>query len=480
MKTTSAARDNDQMIVPSKPKKVSKPPDAGPPKLPAEPRWLSIPVSLNTSQDDQALSYYLRCHVEVSDGWPAIVDRWDNHLRYAFTDQHYSQPQSVLSLAISAVSHATFGRARKSRAALAIGSTQYSRALVKINRVLSDPSQATHDDVLLAVMLLSFYENSAADKTSNVSSSDIETIASGSFAHHKGAMSMLRLRRRVGQRTSRSMELDKLVRRQLIRTWILLNRLPPPWFLDGSQFEEGVALGLDYCMVETAKLRHQISNLAASLASLLPSAHVELMARSYRILARAQTLDASLDTWANHLPVDYSYSIHNIEDDERIEVGDAIFDSTVHVYPTVGHAGLWNRYRTLRLIVYEIILRCLSMCARSSDSSMESLVQATTLKIRRVAEDLCASIPYLFGLLEVQHQPEQGLAVFAKVPACLKMAVKASTAAFLCWPLNEALLIHRIPERHRRYFRDRLLDVSEIVDDGVMARVAIEFFPIGH
>ena len=71
----------------------------------------SITPALNVPLDDQALCYYSRYYVEVPHDFPEIVD---GHLKYASADWCYSQPQSILGLAILAVSHATFGRARKS------------------------------------------------------------------------------------------------------------------------------------------------------------------------------------------------------------------------------------------------------------------------------------------------------------------------------------------------------------------------------
>ena len=195
----------------------------------AKPQSCSILRALDISLNDQALSYYSRCYVEVPYGLPEIVD---GYLEYALADWCYSQPQSILSLAICAVSHATFGRTRNSHAALAVGCTKYLNALVKTALALEDASEVTHDEVLLAVMPLSFYENSVMRKTPHVSS--LQVLASRSFAHHDGAIAVLSLRRQLNQRTKCSMELDKLVRSQLMRS-LLLRSLPlPMWLRDAS------------------------------------------------------------------------------------------------------------------------------------------------------------------------------------------------------------------------------------------------------
>lgn len=437
----------------------------------AKPQSCSILPALAISLSDHALSYYSRCYVDVPYGLPEIAD---GHLKYALADCCYSQPQSVLSLAIFAVSHATFGRARNSHAALTVGCNKYLNALVKTAVALKDASEATHDEVLLAVMLLSFYENSVMHKTSHVSS--LEVLASRSFAHHDGAMAVLNLRRQLDQRTKRSMELDKLVRRQLVRS-LLLRSLPlPMWLRDGSQYGEyGFALELDRCMVGVAKLRHQASSLSVDPVSFPISDRYDHKARLRRLVAEAEALDGVLVLWANHLPTENRYSIRTVQEDRCGETGNRIFDGTVHIYPSMGHAGMWNRYRALRLAVNDIILKTLSVLAESLHSDTESLEEAVRLRILRLADDLCASLPYTLGLIEPYHVAGHSSAVVIKVPTSLKVDVKATTASFLCWPLTMASMVSEIPERHHRYLRNRLLDVSEIVGDGVLEGIATGF-----
>ena len=484
LKTTLVTRDNHQVATPNEPKSLSRSPDdALPIEIPpAEPQNFFISPALDIPLDDQALIYYSRYYVEVPHGLPEIAD---SHLKYALADWCYSQPQSILSLAIFAVSHATFGRARKNHAALAVGCTKYSKALMKTNLALKDASEATHDEVLLAVMLLSFYENSVMDKTSYVPSRDIQVMASRSFAHHNGAMVVLNLRRQLDQCTNYSMELDKLVRRQLIRSLLLRSMPLPSWLQDGSQYGEyGFALELDRCTVGAAKLRHQASSLSADSAGLLISDRYDKMVRLRRLLAEAQTLDDVLVIWANNLPTEYWYSTRSVQDDGRVKTGNRVFDGTVHIYSTVGHAGMWNRYRAIRLTVNDIMLKTLSVLAESpgsdSEYNTESLEEAAKLRIQRLAGDLCASVPCMLGLIETHHVAGHDVTVVTKVPASLKVATKATAASFLCWPLTMATMVSGIPEQHQRYLRNCLLDVSEIVDDGVLERIAAGFSPMSR
>ncbi|KAL8720856.1 MAG: hypothetical protein Q9225_002335 [Loekoesia sp. 1 TL-2023] len=444
-------------------------------KLPTGPQRLAVSSTLASPQEDQALAYYSRHHIDVPYGWPGIADRWDDHLKYALEEWSCSRHDSVLSLAILAVSLVTLGRARQDYAALAAGSRKYSKALTKTNMALTSVREASSDDVLLAVMLLSFYENAVMDKNSYVSSEDIEAIGSQSFAHHDGAIAMLKLRRQLNQRTDRSVELDKLVRRQLMRTLLLRSMSVPSWLRDGSQFgEHGLAFDLDCYMVRTAEIRHQASNLWADYAKLAISDRYNKLPRIRRLLADTQSLDTVLTIWADRLPTGFRYSTHPVQYNEYAWTNKRIFDDTVHIYPTVGHAGAWDRYRSIRLILNDLMLKNSSLLTQSSVSDTGPLEEATRSRIHCLLNDLCASVPYVFGLIESPSVTEDDVTVVIKVPATLKESCKASTASSLCWPLYEAIMISGISERHHRYLKERILDVSEIVDDGIMGRLVLD------
>lgn len=402
-----------------------EPPDAAL-KAPASEPQSSVPPALEMPVDEQALTYYSRHYVEAPQALSGIMD---GHLQCALIHGCYSQPQSILSLAIFAVSHATYGRARRSQAALSIGYLKYSKALLKTNLALKDPTESTNDDVLLAVMLLSYYENSVMDKKSSNPSRGIQGMASRSFAHHDGATALLNVRRQLEQRNNKSIHLDMLVRRQLLRS-VLLRSMPlPSWLRDGSKYgEHGFALRFDQCAVRAAALRHQVSTISVDATSSSLNSHVEKLRG---LLAEAQDLDDDLVAWASSLPTEDHYSTHIIQSDIIPGPGSMVFEPTVHIYPTVSHAGMWNRYRAIRLAVNEVRHKTLSVL---QDFDTNNLKKAAKLRTTLLANDLCASVPFMLGLVELQHVAAQDVALI-KIPPFLKFVVKASTASFLCWPL---------------------------------------------
>ncbi|KAL2367425.1 hypothetical protein BDBG_16869 [Blastomyces gilchristii SLH14081] len=448
-----------------------------------EPRS-SVSQTLETPIAEQALNYYFRNYLEMEHLLPDIAD---SHLKYVATSRCFTEPDSILSLAIFAVSHATFGRARRSHASLAAGCKQYSKALEKTNLALQNPSHATDNDVLLAIMLLSFYENSVTDRRSSPASSHaIQAWASRSFAHHDGALAVLRLRRQTQHRTGAAHVLDKLVRRQLMRS-LLLRSLPlPSWLEDGFEYGEyGFALELDTCLVDVAKIRHRAKTLFADFANSSlyercdkeEEEEEEGEALLYSFLEEAYALDGTLVSWTEHLPLENWYTTHTVKEHGQAEIHNRVFNSTVHIYPTVGHAGMWNRYRALRLAVHDTILQALSILDGlvDSDSTTEPLVEAVKVTTEHLSDDICASVPYMLGLVEAGCAIADDV-IIADPPASTKRTVKATTAGLLCWPLATAVMVSGIPEKHELYLKSCLLEVSEIVDDGVLERLAV-FFP---
>ena len=445
----------------------------------AEPRRLAVLPALANPLENQALAYYTVHHVEVPIGWPGVGDRWDGHLKYALEEWTCSPQDSVLRPAIRAVAHATFGRARHRRDALTAGAREYSKALLKTNMALTNVGEARSDEVLLAIMLLSFYENAVMNKTSSISNADLEAIGSRSFAHHDGAIAMLRLRRQLSQRNSRSITLDQLVRRQLLRTLLLRSMPIPAWLRDGSQYGEyGVALDIDSYQVQTAKIRHQASSLWANIAKLGTAGRYDQLLRLRRILADAQTLDDALVIWANRLPPEARYSTHKVQNHECAWTMQRIPKGNVHVYLTIAQAGMWNRYRTIRIILNDIILRIVSSLTQSSPTDMGSAEEAVVTRMHCLVEGMCASVPYVFGLIKSPSGVTPDNSVFVKVPASLKETCKASTASHLCWSLNEAIMASGLSVRHQICLRNCILDVSDVVDDGIMERIAADFPPV--
>ena len=434
-----------------------------------------MPLTLGIPLKDQALTYYSHFYNTRPFQSPEMMD---SHLNHAHPSLCYVQPSSLLSLAIFSLSHAFFGRAQRSNVALNAGRRYYASALVRTNAALSHPKEACEDEVLLAAMLLSIYENSIADNTTG-DSSNIKILAPKSFAHHDGAISLLYLRQRQGQRKKEGLAIDKFVRRQLLRSLVTRSITIPIWLRDGEAYgEHGYALELDRYIVDIAKLKHQVNIVSTSLECETKAPDLNEPSKLSHLLMQAQTIGDALVAWADHLPEEGWIATHIVRDGEAGEASQRIFDRTVHIYPTLGHGGMWLRYRALRLLVLNAVLELLALSSHDVAPALiakaESLRQTTLLKIKRLADDMCFALPYMLAFIDTDNLADGGVAFIADPLNERRTALRSTTASFLCWPLTIVTMVKGIPGRHRAYLRDRLLDVSQIVSDGVLEKIARE------
>lgn len=222
-------------------------------------------------------------------------------------------------------------------------------------------------------------------------------------------------------------------------------------------------------MVVAADLRNGTRALIVdSIHMSIPETEVQ----ARQLLVQAEILDEHLAKWAYHLPSGHHYRRHTVEQNQS---NDKFFQRIIHIYPTAGHAGMWNRYRVLRLTTNDSILKCISIFCDPSESDLQFLKERALSRIAHLFDDLCASIPYVLGFVRTNSATGQDSAVTIEISKSLKDVVKATSASMLAWPLTMASFVDRIPQRYRLYFADRLRDVGEIVDDGTLGRVAAGF-----
>ena len=155
----------------------------------------------------------------------------------------------------------------------------------------------------------------------------------------------------------------------------------------------------------------RISNLRADIiAGNFPNAQ--------EIVSAASALDAELIAWLAALPPGFSYEHHTASpydfDFQQRCRGLTLYDDQYHVYPNLWVCNSWNQYRCARIIVSEIILSHIRQM--SDSSSLRSLsdefrMHCRTLRatIRRLAVDICRSVPFHLGAHLDPHVPANGV-----------------------------------------------------------------------
>lgn len=121
------------------------------------------------------------------------------------------------------------------------------------------------------------------------------------------------------------------------------------------------------------------------------------IAETSQIISEAKQIDADLVVWLQYLPPEFFYTNSFVLDRAR---RDDFFHEYFHVYPDFLVATQWNLYRTGRLIANALILRHMP-CDPYSLLTRQKLQSCQ----HQMAEDICASVPYLLDVEIIQKEP---------------------------------------------------------------------------
>ena len=125
-----------------------------------------------------------------------------------------------------------------------------------------------------------------------------------------------------------------------------------------------------------------------------------------RILADAMMLDADLSDWADRCPTRNAW--------ERITVSNRSADVLADYwdsYRDIGVAFAWNHYRTIRILVNQVICtQTRSLIDRLPNQlfrpPLEDQISESRQLITHLARDICASVPFFLGRHRLQNNSE--------------------------------------------------------------------------
>src|SRR5215469_5390983 len=103
----------------------------------------------------------------------------------------------------------------------------------------------------------------------------------------------------------------------------------------------------------------------------------------------ALEIDADLETWRAGAPPNWRYSTNNVTE---ASVG-TCFDGKRHVYPNLWVADGWNNWRSVRIVVNQIIMQN-ELRSSAPDNEQKSIAVPI---IRQFSTDLCISASSFIG-----------------------------------------------------------------------------------
>jgi hypothetical protein len=174
-----------------------------------------------------------------------------------------------------------------------------------------------------------------------------------------------------------------------------------------------------------------------------------------RIITTACAIDNDYDIWAKTCPYQMIYQTVTLK-----ERSDEVFSDHYHIYPNLWVATVWNNYRSVRLLINELILDQLCHLYLSTPESpllwndtcfYENQVLASNTILLQLCHDICASVPFYLGF-----DPDADKRMPRAIP-------KAVSGNLLLWPLYTAAVTDLVSDMMREWVAGRLRWISDII-----------------
>ena len=124
--------------------------------------------------------------------------------------------------------------------------------------------------------------------------------------------------------------------------------------------------------------------------------------KSASAVPHAIEIDEELEAWADNCTASYERRTPTSTEHSEFMFGD-YFD----VYSSVTVATVWNEYRRMRLLCHEIVLQHLPHIRKHradypdfelSDQEIETQLHISKMLLDGLSHDICASVPFYFGV----------------------------------------------------------------------------------
>ncbi|KAF9887045.1 hypothetical protein FE257_010539 [Aspergillus nanangensis] len=343
--------------------------------------------------EDEAISYFRQ-----SNQWPGNFWMLDfSPDLYEITGEE-TPSQLAMRASIVSVGTAMLSRVRQSAHLKIDAERDYGHALQMLTAAVMNEEEAKTNSTLAAVLLLAIFEV--------VTCRTPRTIEKWT-SHIYGAAALLELRGAEQLQDEDGLKLFVQLRFQLITTCLQRAAHVPPSVLECAK----IAM---YLRPQTEAYGDRLISIAGRLSNLRADIHRRLLTDQKEILSAAYAIEAELMGWVAALPQDFLYTtIQHPSPDPFASMlgrGQSPCNHRYHIYHDLWLGHSWNQYRCARIIVSEIILGCLRRLSfRSTTMAISGELQSHCTRLRsttrQLAQDICASVPFHFGIGNVSTKP---------------------------------------------------------------------------
>ena len=275
----------------------------------------------------------------------------------------------------------------------------YTEAVTTTKAALQDPQQNRTDNLLVAVLLLDFYDT-VSGRFGNRSPSE---------QHQDGALALIKHRGRYNFKTELSKRLLIAIRHRSILAAIerkgVFEYDGPLWEDDGDM-PMNPATELDQISTSFGLLQQRVAEISSlqrlinglDLSDPLYSTQVnDDVPEVSAILQEAGELELEFLHWYETKPAHWRPMIVKLSEIHPSIKQAGAYGQHCEVFPDIHVARVINLYRCTRVLVLQIMDRCCQVLAVSSAKSRSISRTFLANEIQTLVDEVCATIPFHLG-----------------------------------------------------------------------------------
>lgn len=375
---------------------------------------------------------------------------------------HSAKRQSeMVDLAVSSIALAIYSQTQNHPRAASAACNKYCHLLrlaqQRIVRRQTRLEERDVDECLLTIILMALYETTMHQVV--IPGSDPRSSSQHSWSHHIGAMTVLKHWDNTFGNNAPSVIIQQ-TRQGLIRSSLLRNCALPGWLLNGSRF------GKQNCDVNFDSILCQAVNLRHSFKANHTSSDLQLQ----KLAKLAHKLDQACIVWADHVPTDWLFQVHDTSKLSSIPEK-LLFSSSVYTFTRQAYAAAWLQYLSTHIL---IISTYLSLAETLNCKQPYSHVNETTrftldMRMGFLARSFASTLPFALGRLhfeDVKTALSQGQS--RRMIIINNDELQPSAALPTVWPLMVVSFIGGIDKDLQSWFRSQLQALANALGDGAL------------
>ncbi|PTB47308.1 hypothetical protein M431DRAFT_502085 [Trichoderma harzianum CBS 226.95] len=366
-------------------------------------------ITLSSPLSDRAMCFFLYHYVLGNTLW-SDKNFPQGVLQYLPCLLRHEGPTGLLNTIICASGHAALSNSRASGPLKEEAYRLYGKSIRQLQTDLQDPKKVKSDATLAAILLMGTFEVIA----------NTNLRAMGSYTNHIFAAG---------------------------HCAIICHQLqePMPHALEEwSRWSDPTGKNDESLLNRFTELN---GRLAAARASIKRS-----KIRDPKEIARLLLpIDHMLEDWSLGLPDSWQIKSYRLLDGNTSSK--TVYENEYHTYEGMWVASTWNNLRMIRITIHETVMIATRKCGLEMD---QKSAQHSMRVLKRLANDICYSIPYVLGYRGIGSQSSPG----SNTGDGKTSGLPAPGGYLLLWPLFHAGSSTAVASSQKSWIANMLRDIG--------------------